>query len=157
MDQIEKGKHPIPKSNYKKALQMWRDTTDPEKNTRAEQSRGGKQRQTKSLYLKQQNSKCNNTKDQNEVSRVCTQFCALGGRQIWQRMLYLGSVGGYRCACLRQMLGSHVHTPSLSSLASRAFAMPLFSKELKKGGRNTDSGRIRIWVHGISSLLSSYS
>jgi hypothetical protein len=49
---------------------MWRDTPDPEKNTRAEQSRGGKQDRPKSLYLKQQNSKCNNTKDQNDVKKL---------------------------------------------------------------------------------------
>jgi hypothetical protein len=36
-----------------------------------------------------------------EVSRVCTQFCALGGRQIWRRMPHLGRAGGYRCACSR--------------------------------------------------------
>jgi hypothetical protein len=47
---------------------MWWDTTDPEKNTRAEQRR--ETRQTKSLYLKQQNSKCNSTKDQNDVKKL---------------------------------------------------------------------------------------
>lgn len=92
--------------NLQKALQMWWDTILTLKKTQ-EQSRAEQRRETKTdqksvpKTAEQQMQQHQRPKWCEEVSRVCTQFCALGGRQIWQRMLHLGSAGGYRCACSR--------------------------------------------------------
>ncbi len=111
---------------------MWWDTTDPEKNTRAEQRR--ETRQTKSLYLKQQNSKCNSTKDQNDVKKL-VEYAHNSEHWVedrsdkeclpWQRRRIL-------LRLLERMLGNHVHShPPLLSLKSLRNAT-LF-KRVEKG------------------------
>ncbi len=104
--------------NLQKALQMWWDTTDPEKNT----SRAEKEtRQTKSLLTKtaeQWMQQLQRPKWCEDVSRVCTQFWALGGRQIWQRMLTLAAPEVI-VALARHKCYAAMSIPTLPFLASR--------------------------------------
>jgi hypothetical protein len=140
MDQTEKESIRYRNQSTKSSADVMRHNTDPEKNTRAEQSRaeqsrGGKQRQTKSLYLKQQNSKCNSTKDQNDVKTLVEyahNFAHWVEDRSDKECFTLAAPEDIVALARDQMLGSHVHPhPPLLSLKSLRNAT-LF-KRVEKG------------------------